>query len=160
MPQVTVWIFAGCAMSAMGTLTASGSVAAQSNYPEKPIRFVVGASTPETLARMIAPVSLIVDSVNILAVHPSVPAKSVKELVALAKAQPGMLTYGSGGSGTSQHLGGELLKTMARVDMVHVPYKVGTAAVPDLLSGASPCSSATSRRCCRGCVRASCGGLP
>jgi tripartite-type tricarboxylate transporter receptor subunit TctC len=64
-----------------------------------------------------------------------VPAKSVKELVALAKARPGMLTYGSGGSGTSQHLGGELLKTMARVDMVHVPYKVGTAVVPDLLSG-------------------------
>jgi tripartite-type tricarboxylate transporter receptor subunit TctC len=85
--------------------------------------------------RDFAPVSLIVDSVNILVVHPSVPAKSVKDLVALAKARPGMLTYASTGHGTSQHLGGELLKAMAGIDIVHVPYKAASAVMPDLVAG-------------------------
>jgi tripartite-type tricarboxylate transporter receptor subunit TctC len=68
-------------------------------------------------------------------VHPSVPAKNVQELIAYAKANPGKLTFGSAGSGTSQHLAGELFKTMAGVDMVHIPYKGGAPAMQDLLGG-------------------------
>jgi tripartite-type tricarboxylate transporter receptor subunit TctC len=85
--------------------------------------------------RDFAPVSQFVDSVNIVALHTSVPARSMKELVSLAKAHPGKLTYASGGSGTSQHLGGELLKAMAGIDLVHVPYKTAAGVLPDLLSG-------------------------
>jgi tripartite-type tricarboxylate transporter receptor subunit TctC len=82
-----------------------------------------------------APVMRIADVPNIVVVHPSVPARSVKQLIALAKARPGLLNYGSAGSGSSQHLAGELFKKMAGVDMVHVPYKGGGAVVIDLISG-------------------------
>ena len=82
-----------------------------------------------------APVILTATTANILVVHPSVPANSVQALIALAKAQPGRLNYASGGSGTTSHLAAELFKTMAGVDMVHVPYKGGGAAYTDLLAG-------------------------
>jgi tripartite-type tricarboxylate transporter receptor subunit TctC len=72
---------------------------------------------------------------NILVVNPDVPAKSVQELIALAKAKPGSLNYPSAGRGTSSHLAGELFDTMAGVRMVHVPYKGGGAAFADLLGG-------------------------
>lgn len=72
---------------------------------------------------------------NILVVHPSVPARSVKELIAHARANPGMLTYGSAGNGTSQHLAGELFSKMVNVKMIHVPYKSGAGAATDLLGG-------------------------
>ena len=72
---------------------------------------------------------------NVLAVHPSVPAKSVKELIALLRARPGQMTYSSGGVGGSTHLAGELFKVLSKVDMVHVPYKGGGPAVTDLVSG-------------------------
>lgn len=81
------------------------------------------------------PVILAATTANILLVHPSVPANSVQELIALAKAQPGKLNYASGGSGTTSHLAAELFKTMAGVEMVHVPYKGGGAAYTDLISG-------------------------
>ena len=81
------------------------------------------------------PVILVATTANILVVHPSVPANSVQELIALAKAQPGKLNYASGGSGTTSHLAAELFKTMAGVDMIHVPYKGGGAAYTDLISG-------------------------
>jgi len=68
-------------------------------------------------------------------VNPSVPAKSVKDVIALAKAQPGKLTYASSGNGTSIHLSGELFKSMAGVDMLHIPYKGSAPAVTDLLGG-------------------------
>jgi tripartite-type tricarboxylate transporter receptor subunit TctC len=68
-------------------------------------------------------------------VHPSVPAKSVGELIQLAKAKPGQLNYGSGGSGTPPHLATEMLKTMAGIDLVHVPYKTVAAAITDLIAG-------------------------
>jgi len=70
-----------------------------------------------------------------LVVHPSLPAASVKELVALARAKPGKLTFASIGNGTSQHLAGELLRTRAKVDIVHVPYKGSSPAMTDLLGG-------------------------
>jgi tripartite-type tricarboxylate transporter receptor subunit TctC len=72
---------------------------------------------------------------NILAIHPDVPAKTLPELVALAKAQPGKLTYGHAGVGTSQHLAAELFKYMAHVDLTPVAYRGSTAVVPDLLGG-------------------------
>jgi len=83
----------------------------------------------------LAPVTRAVDSTNILVLHPSVPAKSVKELIALAKSKPGQLNYGSSGVGGAGHLAGELFNTMAGIRMVHVPYKGGGPAMVDLLAG-------------------------
>jgi tripartite-type tricarboxylate transporter receptor subunit TctC len=90
---------------------------------------------PYDAVKDFAPVTLAASINNSLSVHPSVPAKNVPELVAYAKANPGKLTFGSAGSGTSQHLAGELFKTMAGVDMVHIPYKGGAPAMIDLLAG-------------------------
>jgi tripartite-type tricarboxylate transporter receptor subunit TctC len=179
-----------------------GSPAAQTTYPEKPIRMVVGfppGGQQDTVARLLgqkfaealgkpvlvenipgaagnigadrvakaapdgytlgllfigqlvinpslykvafdpvkdfAPVSQLTGLPNMLTVHNAVPAKSVKELVALAKAQPGVLTFTSGGSGTTAHLSGELLKTTAGLDIRHIAYKGATAAIPDLMGG-------------------------
>ena len=82
-----------------------------------------------------APVSLVVSQPNILVVHPSVPAKSVKELVAMAKAKPNSLNFASGGNGSSPHLSGELFKIVAGVQITHVPYKGSGPGVTDLLGG-------------------------
>jgi tripartite-type tricarboxylate transporter receptor subunit TctC len=71
----------------------------------------------------------------VLITHPGVPAKTVKELIALAQAKPGALTYGSSGVGSGFHLAGELFKSMARINIVHVPYKGGAAVVTDMLGG-------------------------
>jgi tripartite-type tricarboxylate transporter receptor subunit TctC len=80
-----------------------------------------------------APISQVYASPNILVVHNAVTAENVQELLALARAQPGALTFASGGSGTSPHLAGELFKSMARIDIREVPYKGVVAAIPDLL---------------------------
>jgi tripartite-type tricarboxylate transporter receptor subunit TctC len=179
-----------------------GSPAAQTNYPEKPIRLVVGfppGSLVDTFARLFgqklaealgkpivvdnptgaagniaservakaapdgytlgllaqgqlvinpslyklafdpgkdfAPVSQVAVSPFMLVVHNAVPAKNIKDLVALAKAHPGGLTFASGGSGTGNHIAAELLKSMAGLDIRHIPYKGVVAAIPDLLSG-------------------------
>ena len=179
-----------------------GSSAAQLNYPEKPVRVVVGfppGSSPDIVARLLgqklteglgkpvvvenvagaagniaaervakaapdgytlglaanaqliinpslyklpfdpvkdfAPISQVYVSPNILVVHNAVTAKNVQELLALARAQPGGLTFASGGSGSSPHLAGELFKSMARIDIREVPYKGVVAAIPDVLSG-------------------------
>jgi tripartite-type tricarboxylate transporter receptor subunit TctC len=183
-------------------LLIAGNAAAQTNYPEKPIRFVVGLPTgggQDTVARLLgqklaeawgkpvlienvtgaagniaaervvkaapdgytlgllsqvqlainpslyklaydpvkdfAPVSQVTVAPTMLVVHPSLPAKSVKELVALAKAQPGGLTFASAGSGSSHHLAAELFKSVASLNIRHIPYKGGPAAMPDLISG-------------------------
>ena len=81
------------------------------------------------------PVTLLAYAPNVMVVHPSVAAKSVRELVALAKAQPGKLSYGSPGVGSSLHLIGELFKREAGVDLLHVPYKGTTQAVQDAVGG-------------------------
>jgi tripartite-type tricarboxylate transporter receptor subunit TctC len=83
----------------------------------------------------LAPVTRVFVAANIVTVHPSVKANSLAELVALARAEPGKLTYGHAGPGTSQHLAGELFKSMARVDIRPVAYRGSTAVVPDLLAG-------------------------
>jgi len=81
------------------------------------------------------PITLVGSSPLILALHPSVPARNVKELVALAKARPGELTYGSAGIGSSGHLGGALFDTLTGTKMVHVPYKGMSLAITDVISG-------------------------
>lgn len=82
-----------------------------------------------------APISQLATSASLLAVHNGVAAKNVQELVALARSQPGKLTYGTGGSGTPQHMAGELLNTMAGIRIVHVPYKASPTSVLDLAGG-------------------------
>jgi tripartite-type tricarboxylate transporter receptor subunit TctC len=82
-----------------------------------------------------APVALLVTVPNILVVHPSVPANSLQELIAYAKANPGKLTYASQGVGASGHIAAELLKLHAGIDIVHVPYKGAAPAAQDLLAG-------------------------
>jgi len=85
--------------------------------------------------RDFAPISQVYVSPNILVVHNAVTAKSVQELLALARAQPGGLTFASGGGGSAPHLAGELLKSMAGIDIRHIPYKGVVAAIPDLVGG-------------------------
>ncbi|MBI1990999.1 MAG: tripartite tricarboxylate transporter substrate binding protein [Betaproteobacteria bacterium] len=81
------------------------------------------------------PISLVAKVPSIMVVHPSVPARSLKELIALAKSRPGALVYGSGGNGGAGHLATEYFKLMAKVDMVHVPYRGTGAALVDLIAG-------------------------
>jgi tripartite-type tricarboxylate transporter receptor subunit TctC len=82
-----------------------------------------------------SPVSMIASAGQVLVVHPSVPAKSVAELIALAKAQPGRLNFGSGGKGIQSHVSGEMFKAAAGIDIVHIPYKGTVQAVSDLVAG-------------------------
>jgi len=180
----------------------AGNVAAQTTYPNKPIRMVVGfpaGGAPDTVARLLgqklsealgqpivtdnapgaggniatervakatpdgytlgflvngqlvinpslyklafdpakdlAPISQVTVTPNMLVVNTAVPAKNVRELVSLAKAKPGELTYGSGGTGTGNHMAAELFKSVAGLDIRHIPYKGVLAVVPDLLGG-------------------------
>ena len=186
----------------MSAMLIAGSVSAQTNYPEKPIRMVVGfppGSLADAVARLLgpklaealgkpvvvdnasgaagniatervakaaqdgytlglltqtqvvinpglytsiydpvkdfAPVSQATVAPNMLVVHNAVQAKSVKDLVALARAQPGGLTFASSGSGSAPHMAAELFKSVAGVDIRHIPYKGGVTAMPDLLGG-------------------------
>lgn len=82
-----------------------------------------------------APVTQLTASPNILVLHPSLPATSLKELIALARQRPGQLNYSSAGNGTAGHLAAELMKMMAKIDVVHVPYKAAPQALSDLVSG-------------------------
>jgi len=196
MTQISRLLFALVALLIMG------SPAAQTTYPEKPIRMVVGyppGGQPDTVARLLgrrfaeawgkpivvdnatgaagniaadrlakatpdgytlallteaqivinpslyklaydpvkdfAPVSQVVASKFMLLVHNAVPVKNVQELFQLAKARPGELTFASGGSGSIQHMAAELFKSAAHLDIRHIPYKGGMAAMPDLLAG-------------------------
>lgn len=85
--------------------------------------------------RDFAPISLIATVPNVMVVHPSVPARNVAELVRFARAQPGKLSYGSGGIGSSNHLASELFKALAKVNIVHVPYKGASIALTHILGG-------------------------
>jgi len=83
----------------------------------------------------LAPVARLATIENVLVVHPSVPAKTLKQFVALARSRPGVLNYGSGGPGTTNHLANELLKHLEKINMVHVPYKGATLATVAAMSG-------------------------
>jgi tripartite-type tricarboxylate transporter receptor subunit TctC len=189
-------------MLSMSAILIAGNVSAHTNYPEKPIRMVVGfppGSLADTIARLFgqklaealgkpivvdnatgaagniatervvkaapdghtlglltqtqidinpslyklaydpvkdfAPVSQVTVSPNILVVHNAVPAKNVQELIKLARARPSELTFASSGSGSAPHMAAELFKSVAGLDIRHIPYKGGVAAIPDLLGG-------------------------
>lgn len=95
----------------------------------------VQKSLPYDAIKDFAPVALVASTPYILVVHPSVPANSLAELLALARAQPGKLNYGSYGAGSSNHLATELFRAITGADIVHVPYKGGAPAMTDLLAG-------------------------
>lgn len=86
-------------------------------------------------ARDFAPVAMTIITPNIVVVHPSLPAKSIKELIALAKARPGELNYGSGSTGSANHVAAELFKSMAGVNLVRINYKGAGPAIIDLVAG-------------------------
>lgn len=90
---------------------------------------------PYDAVRDFAPITLVATAPNILVVHPALPARSVKALIALAKARPEPFTYASAGVGFSQHLSGELFSTMAGIKMIHVPYKGSAPALADVIAG-------------------------
>lgn len=96
---------------------------------------LLSARLPYNAARDLVPVSMVVIIPQLLVTNPQLPARNVKELIALAKAKPGYLNAGSSGIGTPNHLGTELLKGLAGVNIVHVPYKGGAPAITDLIGG-------------------------
>ena len=85
--------------------------------------------------RDLVPIAPLIDTDLVLVAHPSVPAKNLSELLALARAKPGTINYGSSGPGSNYHMAGELLKNLTGIDIVHVPYKGSTGARNDILSG-------------------------
>ena len=93
------------------------------------------ANQPFDPIKDFAPITMVADAGLILAVHPSVPVYTVADLIKLAKAQPGKLAYGSGGTGSTTHLGGEMFNKLAGVELKHIPYKGVTPAATDLLGG-------------------------
>jgi tripartite-type tricarboxylate transporter receptor subunit TctC len=93
------------------------------------------SALPYNAEQDFAPISLIAKAPQVITAHPSVPAQNLRQLIALAKAHPGKLTYGTGGSGTPNHLVAELMKTAARIDLLHVPFKGGSGPVVALLAG-------------------------
>ena len=95
----------------------------------------IRSKLPYDTEKDLVPVTLIASAPLILVVHPSLPVKSVKEFIAYAKANPGKLNFGSGGPGSTPHLAGEMLKSMAGLEMTHVPYKGGGPALADLVGG-------------------------
>ena len=101
------------------------------------------AKLPYDTLRDFAPISLLSQQPNVFLVHPSVPVRNVNELIAYAKSKPGQLNYASSGTGGSQHLAGELLKSMAGIDMTHVPYKGSPPALVDVIAGRVPLMSST-----------------
>jgi tripartite-type tricarboxylate transporter receptor subunit TctC len=106
-------------------VTATAFVASSALYPNLPYR----------IERDFAPIILAAVAPSVLLTHPSLPVSSVAELVQLARAKPGEINYASGGSGSSDHIAAELFKTLAKVDMTHVPFKGATPALTDLVSG-------------------------
>ena len=90
---------------------------------------------PYDTVKDFVPVTMVASAPLMLVVHPSIPVKSVQEFIAYAKANPGKLNFGSGGPGTTPHLAGEMIKTMAGVQMTHIPYKGGAPALTDLVGG-------------------------
>jgi tripartite-type tricarboxylate transporter receptor subunit TctC len=99
------------------------------------INMTLYAKPPYNTARDFQPVVWCVQGAALLAAHPSFPAKTVKELIALAKSRPGQLNYGHAGLGSSNHMAGELLKYMTGINIVHVPYKGNTPSITDAISG-------------------------
>jgi tripartite-type tricarboxylate transporter receptor subunit TctC len=107
-------------------ISAVSSLAISATFYEKP---------QYELLKDLTPVGIVGSVPNVLVLHPSVPARNVEELIALAKSKPGELTFGSAGPGTTVHFAGELFKMTAKVDMLHIPYRGAAPAMQDLLGG-------------------------
>jgi len=101
------------------------------------------AKMPYDTLKDFAPVAMVIEAEGLLAVHPSVPIHSVADLLAHARANPGKLSYASGGVGTASHLAGELFKSMTKTYMVHIPYKGNAPAIADLIGGQTHLTFAT-----------------
>ena len=101
------------------------------------------AKMPYDTQRDFVPVAMVIEAEGLLAVHPSLPVTTVGELIALARAQPGGLSYASGGVGTASHLAGELFKAMTKTFMVHIPYRGNAPAIADLIGGQTQLTFAT-----------------
>jgi tripartite-type tricarboxylate transporter receptor subunit TctC len=99
------------------------------------INMTLFTKPPYDTLRDFAPIILCVKGANVLSVHPSLPAKTLKELIALAKTRPGTLNFASSGLGTSNQMAGELMKVMAEIDIVHIPYKGNAPALVDTIAG-------------------------
>ena len=106
--------------------------------PPLTINAALYKTLPYDPAKAFAPVALIASVPIVLAVHPSVEANNVMELIALAKAKPGTINFGSSGNGSTNHLAGELLKSMAGINIVHLPYRGAAPAMNDLIAGHIP----------------------
>jgi tripartite-type tricarboxylate transporter receptor subunit TctC len=93
------------------------------------------SKVPYDIARDFLPISMLATAPTVLVIYPGSPAQNLKELIALARAKPGAINYGTAGPGTLGHLGGEMMKRLAKINLVHVPYKGGVLAIQDMLGG-------------------------
>ena len=114
---------------------ADGYTLIMGNAGSHGINAALYADLPYDIERDFAPITQVMRSPNVLVVTPTLPAGNVRELIALFKASPGKYSYGSGGNGSSAHLSAELFKSMAGVDVVHVPYKGASPALTDVIAG-------------------------
>lgn len=114
---------------------ADGHTLVMGSSPTHATALAIYPNLPYHPVRDFAPVTMVATVSNLLAVHPSVPATTVQELIALARREPGRLSFGSAGNGSSQHLSGEMFKVMANVDMLHVPYRGAAPALADIVAG-------------------------
>ena len=112
-----------------------GYTLAMGSFGTHAVNVSLFAKMPYDPVRDFAPIAHVLEAEGLLVVHPSVAAQSVVELIGLLRAKPGSMTYASAGMGTASHLAGELFKVLAKVDMVHVPYKGNVPAITDLLAG-------------------------
>ena len=112
-----------------------GYTLAMGSFGTHAVNVSLFAKMPYDPVRDFAPIAHVLEAEGLLVVHPSVAAQSVAELIGLLRAKPGSMTYASAGMGTASHLAGELFKVLAKVDMVHVPYKGNVPAITDLLAG-------------------------
>ena len=112
-----------------------GYTIAMGSFGTHAVNVSLFAKMPYDPVRDFAPIAHVLEAEGLLVVHPSVAAQSVVELIGLLRAKPGSMTYASAGMGTASHLAGELFKVLAKVDMVHVPYKGNVPAITDLLAG-------------------------
>jgi tripartite-type tricarboxylate transporter receptor subunit TctC len=115
--------------------TADGHTLGGGTISSHAINVSLYSKLPYDPLRDFVPITMLATQPNMLVIHSSLPAKNVKEFIALARARPGQLNFGSAGSGTSQHISGEMFKAMTGVQMQHVPYKGSGQMVPDLLAG-------------------------
>jgi tripartite-type tricarboxylate transporter receptor subunit TctC len=114
---------------------ADGYTLVMGSSPTHATALAIYPNLPYHPVRDFAPVTMVATVSNLLAVHPSIPVTTVRELIELARREPGRLSFGSAGNGSSQHLSGEMFKVMAEVDMLHVPYRGAAPALTDIVAG-------------------------